>query len=300
MAKSDTRNVKLGVCLVTFGGVDLGYTKGGVEVTIATTTHEVEVDQFGNTPIDDVIIGRTCKAKVPLAETTVTNLARIMPGAVLKQSGGAYATGTITLATAQPTDGDTVTLNGVTFTFKTALVPGAANQVLIGASLTTAAANLAAAINSNIDPNVNEAQAVAATGVVTLTAVDYGALYNAYTLTKQFATSGNCTLSGATLTGGVDPTVEGVSVPTGVGLSLLATAMPLILHPQGLVDTDRSEDFVMPLANTPGAATFSYKLDQERVFNLEFNGYPDSSQGTSGRLFYYGDPAADPTLPATV
>jgi hypothetical protein len=295
MSKSDTRNVKLGVCSVTFGGVDLGYTKGGVEVTIATTTHEVMVDQFGNTPIDDVIIGRTCKAKVPLAETGIATLARIMPGAVLKQSGGAYATGTITLATAQPTDGDTVTVNGAVFTFKTA--PVAFNDVAIGASLNTAAANLAQKINDSVDSAVSEVTATAALGVVTLTADDYGAIYNSFTLAKTFATSANCTLSGATLTGGVDPTVEGVSVPTGVGISLLQIAKELVLHPQGLPASNRNEDFIMPLSNTPGAATFSYKLDAERVFNLEFNAYPDSTQGTSGRLFYYGNPSADPTLP---
>lgn len=46
----------------------------------------------------------------------------------------------------QPTDGDTVTVAGVTFTFKTTLGSTAGN-VLIGASATTARANLAAAVN---------------------------------------------------------------------------------------------------------------------------------------------------------
>lgn len=290
MSLSSTKNVKLGVCSVTFGGVDLGYTKGGVEVTIATTTHEVQVDQYGNTPIDDVIIGRTCKAKVPLAETSVANLARIMPGAVLRQTGGAFATGTVSFVTAVPVDGDKVTLNGVDFTFKT--VPVGTNDMAIPASVGAAAAALAAKVNSSVDPKISEVTAVAAAGVVTLTADDYGAVYNSFTLAKTFTTGANCTVSGATLSGGTDATVEGVDVPTGVGLSLLASAKELVLHPQGLPVTDRSEDFLMPLANSPGAATFSYKLDSERVFNLEFNAYPDSTGGTAGRLFYYGDPAA--------
>lgn len=46
----------------------------------------------------------------------------------------------------QPTDGDTVSVAGVTFTFKTTLGSTAGN-VLIGASATTARANLAAAVN---------------------------------------------------------------------------------------------------------------------------------------------------------
>ena len=65
---SSTENVKLGVCSVTFGGTDLGYTKGGCEAEITTTTHKVMVDQFGDTEIDEIIQGRTVKVTVPLAE----------------------------------------------------------------------------------------------------------------------------------------------------------------------------------------------------------------------------------------
>lgn len=52
---------------------------------------------------------------------------------------------TLTIAT-QPTDGDTVTISGVTFTFKTSLGSTAGN-VLIGADAAAARANLAAAVN---------------------------------------------------------------------------------------------------------------------------------------------------------
>lgn len=83
MATSSTKNVKLGVCSVSYGGQDLGFTKGGVEVTVETNTHEVTVDQMGETPINEYIMSRTCKVTVPLAETTLENLVKIMPGATL-------------------------------------------------------------------------------------------------------------------------------------------------------------------------------------------------------------------------
>lgn len=57
----------------------------------------------------------------------------------------------------QPTDGDTVTINGVTFTFKTTLGSTAGN-VLIGASADAARTNLTALIN---DPTTTTAQGVA-------------------------------------------------------------------------------------------------------------------------------------------
>jgi hypothetical protein len=80
---SSTENVKLGVCTVTFDTTDLGFTKGGVEVEVQTSTHEVTVDQMGETPIDEIIMGRTVQVTVPMAETTLENLVKIMPGSVL-------------------------------------------------------------------------------------------------------------------------------------------------------------------------------------------------------------------------
>lgn len=170
---SDIKNVKLGVCKVTFGTVDLGYTKGGVEVTVATETHEVSVDQFGKTPINQYVMGRTVMVKVPMAETTLENLVAIMPGAKLSSTG-----------------------------------------------------------------------------------------------------------TGPTMKRRVD-------VPTGVGINLLDFAKELVLHPQGKPDTDKSEDFIVPLAATAGALDFAYKLEDERIFNCEFKGFPDAT----GRIFAIGDPS---------
>jgi hypothetical protein len=89
---SSTENVKLGVCSVLFNLVDLGYTKGGVEVSVSTSTHEITVDQLGETAIGELITGRAVKATVPLVETTLENLVAIMPGAVLVTSGTGPAT----------------------------------------------------------------------------------------------------------------------------------------------------------------------------------------------------------------
>jgi hypothetical protein len=80
---SSIDNVKLGVCGLSYKGTDLGYTKGGVEVTVESETHEVTIDQFGNTPVNDYVMGAKITVKVPLAETTVQNLATIMPGGTL-------------------------------------------------------------------------------------------------------------------------------------------------------------------------------------------------------------------------
>ena len=173
MAKSNTENVKLGVCRVTFGGTDLGFTKGGVEVSVETQTHEVTVDQMGDTPINEYITSRSCTVTVPLAETTLENLVKVMPGATL-------------------------------------------------------------------------------------------------------------------VTDTVEATKKYVTVPTATGQSLLKVAQTLVLHPIANADSDKSDDFTVMRAATAGAMSYSYKLDDERIFSCEFKAYADED----GNLFKVGDTSA--------
>ncbi|MER9176314.1 hypothetical protein NKH72_22300 [Mesorhizobium sp. M0955] len=276
---SDTANVKLGVCTVLFDGIDLGFTKGGVEVEVQTNTHVVNVDQFGETPVDEVIMGRTVQVTAPLAETTLQNLVRTMPGATLVATGAAYASGTVTFATTAPVNNDQVVVDGVVFAFKTA--PALPNEMAIPATIAAAAIALAAAINADTTTYTKVA-ASANAGVVTLTARDYGTVANAYTLAK---TGTNITVSGATLAGGTIPPKSKVSVKTGVSQSLLATAKKLVLRPVG---TSGADDFTVFKANTPGNLSYAYNLDNERIFKTVFKGYADAA----GNLFSVGNDSA--------
>lgn len=80
---SSTENIRMGTCRVLYDGTDLGFTTGGVEVAVATTTHETKVDQFGDTVANEYIMGRTITVTCPLVETTLENMAAIIPGATL-------------------------------------------------------------------------------------------------------------------------------------------------------------------------------------------------------------------------
>jgi hypothetical protein len=273
---SNTENVKLGVCNALFDSVDLGYTKGGVEVEVQTNTHEVTVDQTGETPIDEIITGRTVQVTIPMAETTLENLARVMPGSTLV-SDGAAATGTVTFVTAVPVNGDKVTIDGVDFTFKTA--PVGANDMAIPASITAAATALAAKINAS----ALGISAVAAGAVVSLTANARGTAGNVV-IAKTFVTTANLTIAG--MTGGVDVTKAKVVVETGTNISLIKLAKKLVLRPLGALDA--RDDFTIFKAMTAGAIQFAYQTDQERIFNVVFKGYADAT----GRLFAVGDETA--------
>ena len=70
---------------------------------------------------------------------------------------------------------------------------------------------------------------------------------------------------------------------------LLTIAKELRFHPTALQATDKSEDFIIPLAATAGALQFAYKLENERIFNVEFTGYPNP---TTLVLYSFGDPTA--------
>ena len=85
---ADVTKVALGVCTGTFGGVDLGHTSGGVELTYEPVWHDVTVDLYGESKVDKRLMGEHVTVKVPLVEYTVANLKLAMPaGTVVSGSG---------------------------------------------------------------------------------------------------------------------------------------------------------------------------------------------------------------------
>lgn len=80
---ADATNIKIGACSVSFDGVDLGHTYGGVTLNYAPEYADILADQFGKTPIDKVLIGEVWTAKVKLAESKVANLGIAVPAGTI-------------------------------------------------------------------------------------------------------------------------------------------------------------------------------------------------------------------------
>lgn len=171
---TNAENVQLGPCSVNFASTDLGLTKGGVEVTVQTSTYKVTVDQFGSTEVNEYISGRTAMVKVPMAETDLNLLQKIIPYSTL-------------------------------------------------------------------------------------------------------------------VTDGVDANKKKVNVTVSMGESLRSFADKLILHPISATASEKNFDFTMPISCPKGEFTFAYKVDEERVYNVEFYGFPDLS---TGLLYVIGDESA--------
>lgn len=71
----------LGPCRISFKGVDLGSTSGGVIVRYTEETTPVMTDQTGNTHVDDINLGSTVEVEANLTRTAAATLAGIFPGA---------------------------------------------------------------------------------------------------------------------------------------------------------------------------------------------------------------------------
>lgn len=84
-------NLELGPCIVEFGAsgalVDLGFTKGGVTMSITTDTADVTTDQFGTVIMKQILVGRNVQVVCPFAETDLTKLSSFIPLTSVTTSG---------------------------------------------------------------------------------------------------------------------------------------------------------------------------------------------------------------------
>jgi hypothetical protein len=139
---------------------------------------------------------------------------QLFHGASTPPVNATNATGTVTLSSTGPADGNTVVIEGQTYTFKT--TPSAATDVQISlVDNPTTAASFATKVNANS----TVVTAVAVGSVVTLTSTSTGTASNAITLTRVGA---NIAVSGATLSGAVDIAV-GVTVDACHGVKVNVT-----------------------------------------------------------------------------
>ena len=76
---ADISKVAIGACQVTFGGVDLGHTLDGVELSFEREFEDLTVDQYGSTPVNKALTGQKVMAKMKLAEIDVNRLNSAIP-----------------------------------------------------------------------------------------------------------------------------------------------------------------------------------------------------------------------------
>jgi len=142
-------------------------------------------------------------------------------------SAGVKATGVLT-SSGVFQDTETVTIEGKTYTFKTALVAGTPNEVLIGANAAASLDNLKSAINGSAGEGTTYGTGTVAHDLVTATtntdtaqtveAKRVGTYANAYATTE---TCDNVAWGAATLESGAESSILMIntfSFPTGSGV----------------------------------------------------------------------------------
>lgn len=126
---------------------------------------------------------------------------------------GVAASGTIVCTSSDPSDGDTITVDGIVYNIETGTIDANAYHVDQSATEATMATNIKKAINDEGTRGTDYSVGIAAhrtvratvnSATVTLTALTPGTWGNAITLATSNGTA--FTVSGATLTGGEDPT----------------------------------------------------------------------------------------------
>ncbi len=136
---------------------------------------------------------------------------------------GAEAVGSIGFSS-NPQNGDTVTVDGTAVTFVPSSPTG--NQVVIGATTADTSVNLLAFLQSSLDTNISKANYSAPSApTIAVAFKSAGTAGNAFTLAQ---TGGRISVSGATLSGGTQPSSVGYATApvsgTDISGSLMLTA----------------------------------------------------------------------------
>lgn len=81
------QNLRMSACTISFGGVTLGHTNGGIVFHYEPKLNPLTADQYGDTPIDMVLGGETIQVVANLAEPVVDLLAVAIPEGTENSAG---------------------------------------------------------------------------------------------------------------------------------------------------------------------------------------------------------------------
>lgn len=185
---------------ITSGGFDISIDGTPVEITDLNFSAQTNINGVANAITTALSGAGTC---------VWTGTEFVIVSATT--GAGVEASGTVTF-TGNPSDGDTITINGVAITFVAATPSG--NEVLIGASAALTATNLWAFLFNSTNASIKEASYTISGTVVTVTFKTVGAAGNDFTLAKS---SSAIALSAATLAGGVNASSVGYATSPASG-----------------------------------------------------------------------------------
>lgn len=84
---SKIENLRMSAAALTYGGVSLGHTSGGVTFNYEPSTEDLTADQYGDTPVDKVLTGQNVTVVANLAEPVVGVLNAAIPAGLHSVAG---------------------------------------------------------------------------------------------------------------------------------------------------------------------------------------------------------------------
>lgn len=277
----DIRKVDIGPCWARFGTTgseaDLGWTQGGVKVSFATESTEIEADQETD-PIFDNITKRPISVSVPAIEYTLELIAMALPGATHYYNAAALTTNL------------TGENNDLVFTAKTGNgLIGPGNDVSIeyinpGALQAACAVSVEGkAISVILKHDGTDITATASEVKAAIEASDDAKALVTVAFSGEETGVGKVTAMAETyLTGGK----EKVVLMSAASKDMRDFMGSLILHPTKREEADKSLDLWFPAAVPIGTFDLDYNKETPKIININFKIFPDSSR----QSVIFGDP----------
>ncbi len=201
---------------------------------------------------------------------------------------GVRATNTIEL-TAQPSPGDTVTIQGSVVTFVSG-TPGAA-QVEIGTLVADTANNLLTFLQNSAIANIALMTYSKIGNIVTITARIYGTAGNSYTLAKSGT---NITIGGGTFSGGIAADTLTVNGSAFTFVAVVSAPTTQILVGPTAAATAANIKSVLSASVISGVALASY-ANADNVVTVTYG-----EAGTAGNSFTLAESSSAITVTATL
>lgn len=248
-------NISMQNCALMFGAAASSETQGTdtgqSEVFIVQQDHSYQLGSNDDHP----------QGLINITNVVVTN------------NSGLHAFGSINVG-GNPTDADTMTVNGATITF-VAASPGL-HEVLIGPNIVATAQALKAEINAY--PDLYDVTASGDANVVNLIAIASGTGGNSIALT-EVVTSSSFTISGATLSGGSASGV--ISETDNYSVDAARARITILADAPGIADNDEIE-----IAYDVAVGAFDIVVDEENQVEGRLRFLADNPRGTNKDYFW--------------
>ncbi len=281
-------NISVDPINAIWGGVDLGFIDGDVEVTMEEQSVDITAHQYGTNVLSAIRTGKSMEVSLTLKETSVAQLTTLI------NQGGAAGTATAEVSTV--VIGSVTSINSKYFDIwsandaiayrvwfdvnNTGVAPSSTGKTLVEVDLdaTPTVAEAVTALTAALD------------GLAAFTAVESGG--TTVTITNA-STGGSSDIVDGNTGFTFSVTTQGSGTAPGWGTSkdftsVLTQAAKLVLHPVVLGSSVQTRDLCFWKAY-PMLDSISHSGENPKLVSVTFKVYPDLNRNAQSQYFVFGE-----------